>query len=467
MKYTIMKIFFPLVIIAFVIGCSELQNDLTQPEHVNIHKDGIGNTSSPNFHAIKLRENNWDIKSCQQCHASDYNGGTVGVSCNTCHSNPGGPEACNTCHGDFSDVTRIAPPTDLHNNISTDNKGVGAHTSHIYNIQIAAPLSCYDCHPNQTSPTEKYVFSHIDGLPAEISIEGYNSSAATCANTYCHGNFEFSKSSSANQFGYTSASITGNNFTPVWTTVNGTQAACGTCHGLPPTGHVYAELNTCVTCHPDVINASGEIIDPLKHADGEVQLISKSVLEDPNCNHCHSNRTEQPFRALAGKTNKSYHGVGLHNEHLFNTSTTSNVKCESCHIVPTAYNSEGHFDATPLAEVNFWKQPASTSNPTYNSSSNTCANTYCHGNFTFTKENSEYKWAYTGDVITGNSVSINWISGTAAQAECGTCHGLPPTGHIDADLTSCVNCHDSVVDATGKIINTQKHINGVVNLFGN
>ena len=44
------------------------------------------------------------MKQCQQCHGSNYNGGTAQSSCynSGCHNTPGGPEACNTCHGDFA-----------------------------------------------------------------------------------------------------------------------------------------------------------------------------------------------------------------------------------------------------------------------------------------------------------------------------------------------------------------------------
>ena len=51
------------------------------------------------------------------------------------------------------------------------------------------------------------------------------------------------------------------------------------------------------------------------------------------------------------------------------------------------------------------------------------------------------------------------------SAVCGSCHGLPPTGHIAATLTGCGICHGSVVDTEGNIIDKTKHINGQVNVF--
>lgn len=468
MNYKIMKYVFPMLIVAFVIGCSDLNDDLTTPGHLNIHSDGIASTDSPNFHAAKLADSNWDIESCQQCHASDYSGGTVEVSCNGCHSNPGGPEACNTCHGSFGDVTRIAPPTDLHNNVATTHKGVGAHSSHIYDIDIAAPISCYTCHPNQTFPGQNYISSHADGLPAEVSIPGYNTSTYTCSNTVCHGNFTFPKANSTNQWAYTAETITGNNATPLWTKVDGTQAACGTCHGLPPTGHIAADLNLCVDCHADVINEAGEIIAPLLHADGNVQLVSENVLSNPECNHCHSNESTQPFEALGGVTDRDHFRVGLHNEHLFENTLGSEISCESCHNVPATFSAAGHFDSTYGSEVEVWEQQdISLTSFSYETEIYKCNNTYCHGNFEYSKADSDYPWAYEADVITGNSVDLTWLQDGDEQVACGTCHGLAPTGHVEAALSECKDCHDTVVNELGEIISSEKHINGVINVFGN
>ena len=468
MKKNILIIILPLLLVAFSIGCSELQDDLNEPGQINIHKEGIANTDSPNFHAATLRENNWDIESCQECHASDYNGGTVEVSCNGCHSNPGGPEACNTCHGSFADVTRIAPPTDLNNNVSTTSVGVGAHTSHVYENEVSAPVSCYQCHPNQAVAGQSYVASHTDGLPAEISLAGYDNNTNTCSNTYCHGNFTFNADESNNSWGYTSASISGNNFSPLWTKVDNTQAECGTCHGTPPTGHIAADMITCVNCHPSVIDADGNFVNTLLHGDRNIQLVSESILNDPDCDHCHSNATQQPFVGLGNTTDRSSFRVGLHNQHLFNKNLSNNVECASCHIVPVKYDSEGHFDATYGAEVNVFEQSGiSLEAFNYETEIYKCNNTYCHGNFEYSKSNSQYPWAYEAETIVGNSLDLTWLVADSEQVACGTCHGLAPTGHVEAEITECANCHVSVIDATGNIIDKDKHMNGVPNVFDN
>ena len=98
----------------------------------------------------------------------------------------------------------------------------------------------------------------------------------TCKNTYCHGNFAFQKSDADPDHAwiYTGSEITGENFSPKWTQVDGTQAACGTCHLLPPRGHFFEgqdpEAQTCglVNCHESVYNEDGTL-NPYLHINGE------------------------------------------------------------------------------------------------------------------------------------------------------------------------------------------------------
>lgn len=278
---TVFKILFAVVIILYIAACSKLQTDIPSAAVVVTHKEGINNPNSINFHGNIIKLNSWDMRPCQQCHASNYNGGIVKVSCLDCHTNPGGPEACNTCHGDFNDISRIAPPIDISKNTVTDSAGVGAHVKHLYENHLGSLIPCSTCH---NVPQDIYDPGHVDSdLPAEVIFENlaifnngvnasYNFSDATCSNVYCHGSFEFLKDSSSNPWGYEGDAITGNNFSPQWTKVDSTQAVCGSCHLLPPTGHQNAgndpNATTCVTCHPGVVDVNGDIIDQTKHING-------------------------------------------------------------------------------------------------------------------------------------------------------------------------------------------------------
>ena len=259
------------------VGCT---TTLCHPT-ITVHTAEIMNPTSQMFHGKFIANKNWSMQDCAKCHGVSFAGGISSPTCNTCHNQPGGPEACNTCHGDFSKPGSVAPPRALNNVIVTTDPGVGAHTFHLTGIKDASLVACNECH---TVPSALASAGHIDNSPKAELIFGsftnrgpsqatYNQSNNTCANTYCHGNFEFSKATSAYPFIYEFGDkITGNNYSPKWTKVDGTEGKCGTCHGLPPTGHQASTLKACATCHSGVVNNLGKIIDPTKHINGEVNV---------------------------------------------------------------------------------------------------------------------------------------------------------------------------------------------------
>jgi predicted CxxxxCH...CXXCH cytochrome family protein len=102
--------------------------------------------------------------------------------------------------------------------------------------------------------------------------------------------------------------------------------------------------------------------------------------------------------------------------------------------------------------------------PAYDYASNTCDNTFCHGAWSLSKASSPYQDAYTDEAMVGSNYSPLWTGGDD-QAECGTCHGLPPTGHVPAELSTCgdAGCHPGVVSSDGTIDNLMLHMNGRVN----
>ncbi len=248
---------------------------------IDVHQTGIKDTASANFHGKFIAANNWNLQLCSSCHGKDYAGGIASPSCKTCHTSSAGPEACNTCHGDFNNPSVIAPPKDADRSSNTNDPGVGAHTTHLYNVKIAPNnVACTECHvipqsyssPGHINPDgkAKLVFGTIAN--SGVSNASYDYTTNKCSNTYCHGNFAFSKSSSQYPYFYTADKIEGNNFSPKWNEVDSTQAACGTCHGLPPTGHVYSDLTGCAVCHIGVVDEHGKIIDKTKHMNGKINV---------------------------------------------------------------------------------------------------------------------------------------------------------------------------------------------------
>ena len=248
-----------------------------------LHPSGWGTEGSENFHSKSFQNNSWNLELCQSCHAPDYTGGLANVNCRTCHKSNDGPEACNTCHGDFNggvltDSTRLAPPRAV---FSEDSSAAGAHVSHLYENDLTDNVTCIQCHtvPNKMSDAGHIVpgASHAtlnfgDLAKNQGAAPSYDFDNKTCSNVYCHGNFKFMKDSSAFGFIYTDSVIVGNKFSPIWNKLDDTQAECGTCHLLPPTGHLNAgndpTASTCSTCHSGVVDANGNIIDKTKHING-------------------------------------------------------------------------------------------------------------------------------------------------------------------------------------------------------
>jgi predicted CxxxxCH...CXXCH cytochrome family protein len=280
------------------ISCSEVQSDITPPSPISLHKEGVNNPASPNFHGKLVAQMKWDLKYCQQCHAVNYTGGTAKASCLDCHRQPGGPEACNTCHGDFADPFSIAPPRDLSGGISETSRGVGAHTKHLGGNSLGSVVECSVCHKVPRGYSD---VGHIDDSPsAEINFTGlavkgttsanqpvYNYNQISCSNTYCHGNFSYSKSESSYSFAYTQDAMIGNNSNPVWNKVDGTYVKCNSCHGKSeidpsPVGHINASLtnlnnNPCANCHPGVVDYQGRIIDKEKHINGKINVFNIEI----------------------------------------------------------------------------------------------------------------------------------------------------------------------------------------------
>jgi hypothetical protein len=250
---------------------------------IPVHVSGIVNPGSSNFHGKYIAANlNWDMRECGSCHATDFSGGLVAPSCLTCHTGTNGPEACNTCHGDFSDPSKIAPPRALNGSTDPSYHGVGAHASHLYNNNLGSNIRCSTCH---TFPQSVYAPGHIDNSDGKaeinfgrLAVQGganptYDFTSNNCSNTYCHGNFVFYRDSSnqGKKYIYTSATITGNNYSTKWNKVDGSQMACGTCHGLPPTGHLNPnppfQLTDCYYCH-----YNSNTMDITKHINGVADL---------------------------------------------------------------------------------------------------------------------------------------------------------------------------------------------------
>jgi hypothetical protein len=255
-------------------------------------------------HQNYLYSHQYPLNNCQTCHGPSYTGGNTQVSCMTslCHVEPGGtprsPEACNTCHGAFGAsstvLTNAAPPKSVLGETSPTVRGVGAHAPHLSTTGTGKSLKCQECH---LVPATLFAPGHIDNMtvstPHKVTMADTLARLVTgdgtlrpnpafdgtsCGGTYCHGNWKLRKATSAYAFIYgPTDSVMVGSFAnaPVWTGQSA-EAACGTCHGLPPQGHATT-FGPCANCHTDVVNASMQIIDPTKHINGKINALGQEL----------------------------------------------------------------------------------------------------------------------------------------------------------------------------------------------
>jgi predicted CxxxxCH...CXXCH cytochrome family protein len=472
--------------------------------------------ASAGFHAF---EANKGLGKCQGCHAADLSGGKTGFSCGQCHD-VAAPVAvswkvnCVMCHGGTGNQTGAPPKTTWGN--SADAVRVGAHATHVTVSATGPALDCSVCH---VKPADALAVGHIDGATATVSWNGmavangatpaWNRATATCANTYCHGKFPNGNVTNA----------------PIWTSVGTGQAACGTCHGLPPGGThpaVGTALTGCVTCHPATIDATGALI-PLasggKHLDGVIQVSGgghpaawidttsagfhgyaagagiatcqschgvnldgvggsattscatcHGATWQTNCTLCHggtANQTGAPPKGTWGYRADATR-IGAHTKHVTAGAVSGAVACATCHVVPTSATSPGHLDG-PSATVTFGGVAASGgATPSWNRATATCATTYCHGGYTGV-------FNYSFPDGTGNPAPASWTyTGpkaaplwTAGPMTCSSCHGNPPAGGnwhsgLHGGGNGCNLCHPDVNAAGTAITNVALHINGTV-----
>ena len=222
------------------------------------------------------------------CHGTDLAGGRSGVACARCHdgaSHDGYVVAtfgCVLCHGGADNQTG-APPVDTHGVSLASSVTVGAHTSHVQAIHaLSLPIDCGGCHVKPAQVTDP---GHIDGPTATVvlstagTVAGttptWNRSGPTCSASYCHGNFPGGNAYNA----------------PRWTTVDGTQAACGTCHGIPPqTGqhwfHVINKGFACNACHATLYSAI--TVDPATHVNGAKDVPNNIAGWNPATQTCNA-----------------------------------------------------------------------------------------------------------------------------------------------------------------------------------
>src|SRR3990172_1250917 len=221
-------------------------------------------------------------------------------------------DTCTRCHGD--PARNAAPPRSVRGATETSDVGVGAHQAHLTDGAIRQAIACGECHVVPSSADSP---GHMDGARAPVTFgalattggakPSWDTNQLSCSATYCHG---------------ATLGPGGTSQAPIWTKVDGTQAACGTCHGIPPTsaGHpaVSGGAGACSACHPQTVKPDGSIhVSGGKHIDGTVQVGGSA------CTTCHGDAqcapaaiAPAPPSATKGNTATTAMGVGAHQAHL-------------------------------------------------------------------------------------------------------------------------------------------------------
>jgi hypothetical protein len=172
-----------------------------------------------------------------------------------------------------------------------------------------------------------------------------------------------------------------------------------------------------------------------------------------------------PPKDLYDNIDPSVSSVGAHQSHLtLNKWTTAYPQdCNLCHVETNSFDDPTHING--VVDIEF--APIATHwgkvDPEYNFISNKCTNVYCHGNFTLERDKSLHPEIYNDSLMVGNNPTLDWTGVGKNQAICGTCHVLPPNGHID--YPNCSTCHYTVVDENNNIIDKNKHINGFIDVY--
>jgi predicted CxxxxCH...CXXCH cytochrome family protein len=153
------------------------------------------------------------------------------------------------------------------------------------------------------------------------------------------------------------------------------------------------------------------------------------------CVRCHFGAEDLPAAASAG----------AHAAHL--RALSPELVCASCHPDPragSATHGDGRVDVALGALATNGGAPAHLDPQTL-----ACTSVYCHG-------------AFAGGSPANAPV---WTAVGAGQADCGTCHPLPPADHlpgVPADPAACGACHAGTVDPAGQILVGGGHVNGAV-----
>ncbi len=201
---------------------------------------------------------------CQACHTPPTTvpqHTAVGTNCNDCHTHASAwtPSAgsCTSCHGQPPTVNIAGGPSGYAGSYGTTtgmNEALTPHASHV----TTAGFICLDCHNGATHQSGNFqqVYLNTAGYLAAKNgaLPTYNSTARSCATTYCHSNGVITGRVSGSPVYATATWAAGKG------TIIGASTECIACHGGSSTStapmatgshtaHVKTYSLGCKECH--------------------------------------------------------------------------------------------------------------------------------------------------------------------------------------------------------------------------
>ena len=235
----------------------------TTPTGTGYHPDDF---ASGAVHGLEAK---LQVQACTTCHGADLTGGTVGVSCDSCHAEitTDWRTNCTFCHGGANGDTTGAPPENIDD--TTSPIAFAPHQTHVH-TGLRATLDCVECHQK---PTDVLSAGHLfvddtTAAVAEVTFLGVSQGGGwtpgggggggNCT-VYCHGD---------------------GRGTGVVTETSGPKT-CTSCHAAMTSNpnqwggmsgehekHLADVGATCATCHPTTTDNT-TIAQPDLHINGQ------------------------------------------------------------------------------------------------------------------------------------------------------------------------------------------------------
>ncbi len=464
--------------------------------------------------------------SATHCHSDGHieNGSGPGLQTNT----PGAPAMvaswgstwsnshCANCHGDG---VSNAWPTYTNTGAATTN--ANSHQKHM----LASGIGCQNCHVATTSDGTTIVSGggqHIDKSVQVAfnatagSVGSYAFNTKTCSATTCHGN-------SSPAWGGATTCASCHESMGAWGTstdtynpahqkhvlATGYDFSCQNCHSAATTGHATGPVTTFQSAEVKY-NTTGTAVVSGLYGNSPVNYRTlPSMTTNPyngaasatpwytgsttvwttdsinpsvkysagTCGnvYCHSNAA--PVDAANSYVNATWsttpmtcgscHGASGSSTKHVKHATTYSITCKSCHDTAVSSNTT---ISNPSIHVNAVKDVAfnwnSMTTGTYNNTTDTCSNIYCHS---------------PGTANAAPFAAANRVATWTTTLGCDGCHPALGTGmttlasgshtrHITDQSPvfgaafTCDKCHAATVSSNTTISNAANHVNQQVNV---